>query len=215
MDGNRRWAKEKGLAPLFGHAEGAKKLKEIGTHAFKSGVSSVIAYAFSTENWNRTEEEVTYLMELILKFISDEEQYFIDNGIQFRVIGEMQRLPSAVQTSIEQITKNTAEGVAGLLCLAVSYGGRAEIVHAVNTLVAKDLEVITESDVAKVLWTHGLPDPDIIIRTGGEQRLSNFLLWQSAYSELFFTKTKWPDFGIHEFDAILRAYGERERRIGV
>ncbi len=215
MDGNRRWARDRGLPSFEGHRRGVEKLQEIARFAFKSGVHEVIVYAFSTENWKRAEEEVSYLLGLLEEYFEGSLRELIDEGIKIRIIGERERFSSKLQELIRHAEEDSASGETGTLAIALSYGGRREIVNAVNDAVAAGKTLIEESDIAQALWTSDLADPDLIIRTGGEMRLSNFLLWQAAYAELFFTPTLWPDFSFEEFGAILAEYGKRERRMGV
>ena len=213
MDGNRRWAKEQGLPTLAGHEAGAQKMQELLTWAREAGVQEVTVYAFSTENWNRSEEEVQGLMKLAERFLTESGKKFEDAKVRIRFIGERERFSAAFQENMTMLEERTKDGDITLV-LALSYGGRSEIVEAVNQLLAEGKGNVSEEEFSQVLWTKGLLDPDILIRTGGEQRLSGFLPWQSVYSELFFTDTKWPDFSKQEFSQILDAYKVRERRRG-
>ncbi|MDD2657152.1 MAG: polyprenyl diphosphate synthase [Candidatus Pacebacteria bacterium] len=212
MDGNRRWAKAKGMPSLEGHRAGSKVLKEIVTAARQAKVEHLVLYAFSTENWNRKPEEVSYLMDLFSETIKKEIRELGEKGVRTRFAGQRERFSPTLQQTMIEAEQETAHNDALSLWICLSYGGRAEIVAAARE-AAKDSE-ITEESLAQHLWTAGMPDPDLIIRTGGEKRLSNFLLWQSAYSELFFIDTFWPDFSKEEFDAILAEYAQRERRRG-
>ena len=215
MDGNRRWAKEQGKQSLEGHAAGLKKVKEIVRHAFSRGIDTVILYAFSTENWNRTAEEVGYLMNLFQSAIEKEFEELIQEHIKIRFIGNLARLSEALRVVTKEIEeKSAAIDTKKTLVIALSYGGRPEIVSAVNHLLESGAQRVDEAALSEALWTAGLPDPDIVIRTGGEKRLSNFLPWQTVYSELFFTDTYWPAFTTGELDAILAEFAERERRHG-
>ncbi len=216
MDGNRRWAKARGLSSLEGHSKGYDALVRIIDTVHAMGVRHMVCYAFSTENWNRGEEEVSHLMNLLERGVQELADTIGTRSqkTNLRVIGERTRLSLNMQKEIMRIeSKNTAEPEL-TVWLAISYGGRSEIVEAVNTAIVRGVPV-TEASFANLLSTHSMPDPDLIIRTSGEQRLSNFLLWQSAYSELFFTDTLWPDFGETEFRAIVEAYGARNRRRGI
>ncbi|MBL7045674.1 MAG: di-trans,poly-cis-decaprenylcistransferase [Parcubacteria group bacterium] len=213
MDGNRRWAKEQGLPTLEGHRRGAKKLKEVIGWNKDAGVPHLTVYALSTENWNRPKEEVAYLLDLLYTFIKNELEEIKREGIRIYFPGDRERFPQNLQDLMNDTEKETEENEEHTLSIAMSYGGRAELVNATNELIKKGKEV-TEEDIAKELWTSPLPDPDIIIRTGGERRLSGFLTWQSVYSELFFIDTYWPAFTREEFSSILKEYGERERRHG-
>lgn len=214
MDGNRRWAKEHGLSTLEGHRKGLENLKEITRAAFSAGVKTLYFYAFSTENWNRAPEEVSYLMDLFAGAIKKELAELKDEGVRVRFVGDLSRLSEGLRTAAYALEKETANGEKGTLALCLSYGGRPEILAAVNALMGKGKTHIDEEDFRKALWGGDLPDPDLIIRTSGEQRLSNFLTWQSAYSELAFTNTKWPDFTEGELLQIFAAYAARERRHG-
>ena len=215
MDGNRRWAKERGLPTFEGHRVGLTNVKEIVRHAIiDCGVGTVILYAFSTENWNRSKEEVEYLMSLFSWAFENEFAELNKDGIRFRFIGQIDRLSENLQRIAREAEEKTANNKRGTLAVAISYGGRPEILAAVNRLLADKATAVDEASLRKAMWSADLPDPDIIIRTSGEQRLSNFLTWQSVYSELFFTNTYWPAFSKEEFDSVLAEYAERERRRG-
>lgn len=209
MDGNRRFAKEQGEETLVGHLAGKDKLTEVVDWVMEANIPHAVFYAFSTENWKRSSEEVEYLLELLMS-----ESNLVNKKARLKVIGDISRFPKRVQ---ERLTKHEIETTnkeyEATVWLALSYGGRAEIVEAVNLAVKKS-EAVTEESFAKLLQTKEMPDPDLIIRTGGEQRLSNFLPWQSVYSELFFTDTYWPAFTKAEFQRILSEYGKRDRRLG-
>lgn len=215
LDGNRRWAKEQGLEPFEGHREGSERVKDLVRWAREVGISTVYIYAFSTENWNRAEEEVSYLMKLMAKFFSEgivTEIEKEDGRVVF--LGDRSRIPQALVQEMERAEERTRSGKGGTLAVCLSYGGRAEIIAATNKLIREGKEIAGEEDFSRALWSAGLPDPDLIIRTSGEQRLSGFLTWQSVYSELFFTDTKWPAFTKEEFLSILEEYATRERRKG-
>ncbi|MFA6414709.1 MAG: polyprenyl diphosphate synthase [Candidatus Paceibacterota bacterium] len=215
MDGNRRWAKERGLPKMDGHAAGLEKAKEIIRHAFTQDVGTVVLYAFSTENWNRTPEEVGYLMELFGGALMRDLDELAREGIRVRFVGDLARLPEKLYVSAKELEEGSASATSGkTLAVALSYGGRAEILAAVNRLLAEGKQEIKEEDMNAALWSVGMQDPDLIIRTGGEKRLSGFLPWQSVYSELFFTDTLWPAFTKEEFDTILAEFAQRERRRG-
>ena len=214
LDGNRRFAKARGLPTLEGHRRGYEKVKEIMRWAQEAGISFVIAYAFSTENWNRTPEEVSYLMDLFKEALTRQVQELKAEGIRVRCIGERERFSPELQKLMKDAEEETTRLPGSTLVLALSYGGRADIVQAARRAVREGKTNITESEFSPLLWTHGIPDPDLIIRTGGEHRLSGFLTWQSVYSELFFTDTYLPDFSKEEFSAILTEYAKRERRMG-
>lgn len=214
MDGNRRWAKERGLPTLEGHRAGAEKIFEFAAWAHEAGVEEMILYAFSTENWERKEEEVTYLMRLAETLFTRELARFKDAGVKLRFVGDLARASARLQEVMRRAAEETRTGENGTLVLAFSYGGRPEILAAVNRLLREGRQDVSEEQFSDALWSAGLLDPDLILRTGGERRLSNFLPWQAVYSELFFTDTKWPDLGKEEFDQILLEFSERERRHG-
>ena len=212
MDGNRRWAVERSLNTLDGHKKGSEAFGDIVREVRDSEITDAIFYAFSTENWGRSEKEVKYLMNLLDKVIEKLLKDTKEDKVRVRVIGETERLSDKAQKLIVELEEKSAE-YETTIWVAISYGGRAEIIEAVNEAVEKG-EKVTEESFANLLWTAEMPDPDLIIRTSGEQRLSNFLPWQSVYSELFFTDVYWPDFGKEEFWGILEEYGERKRRKG-
>ena len=214
MDGNRRWARERGLSSIEGHRQGHEKLKEVVEWMKEVGIPNLIVYAFSTENWNRPEEEVSFLMELLKKVLSEEIEEFNDKGVKLIFAGDLKRFSEDIQKLMEEATEKTKNNNEHTLVLCVSYGGRTEVVHAVNSLLKEGKESVSEEDFSQALWTKNVPDPDIIIRTSGEKRLSGFLPWQSVYSELFFPKTYWPAFSKEEFLEILDEFSSRERRRG-
>lgn len=213
LDGNRRWAKERGLPTLMGHREGAQRLKETARWCKARGVTNLVVFAFSTENWKRATEEVNYLMDLMREVIEKDVQELMAEGARIKIVGERERLPKDLQESVAKIEQESAKNTVLTLWVCISYGGRAEIVAAANT-ATKDGTEITEESLAARMWSAGMPDPDILIRTGGRHRISNFLLWQVAYSELFFSNSMWPDFSEKELDAILEEFAERERTYG-
>ncbi len=214
MDGNRRWAKDHGLPTLEGHRRGLEKLKEITRAAFSAGVKTLYFYAFSTENWNRAPEEVSYLMNLFAGAIKNELAELKSEGVRVRFVGDLTRLSPELLNSARALEAETVHGQKGTLALCLSYGGRPEILAAVNTVLEAGKTQVSEEELRAALWGGDLPDPDLIVRTSGERRLSNFLTWQSAYSELAFTKTKWPDFTEAELLQIFSDYASRERRHG-
>jgi undecaprenyl diphosphate synthase len=214
MDGNRRWARANGLPTLEGHRIGYDKMKDFLGWAREIGATHVIVYAFSSENWSRAPEEVSYLMKLLKRACAEEVEHFKKENARMRVIGERERLAPDVREAVEYAERETAECTGETLVLGISYGGRDELVEAARKLAGRRPEDITKDTFADALWTVGIPDPDIIIRTSGEQRLSNFLLWQAAYSELFFTKTLWPGFTKEEFFEMREADKNRDRRFG-
>lgn len=213
MDGNRRWARARGLPAFAGHSEGYTKLQEVMRWAREAGIPHVVAYAFSTENWQRSAEEVGYMLKLFRSILESETQKMVDERVRVRFIGDRSRFDKDLQEMMGKLEAETAKAYDVTLHLLMSYGGRAEIVAAARSAAAQG-EEITEDTFAQKLWTAEMPDPDIVIRTGGEKRLSNFLPWQSVYSELFFTDTLWPALTREEFNTILVEFASRERRRG-
>jgi undecaprenyl diphosphate synthase len=212
MDGNRRWARAQGLPTLEGHRRGYEKLRDVQEWCKVRGIRHLAVYALSTENWNRSTEEVTYLMDLIRVMLADfAERARVENAVH--VVGDLARFPLDIQKSIADIHARNRTEATEHLWVAASYGGRAEILAAARALVGEGGEVTDERFVG-ALWSADMPDLDLIIRTGGEQRLSNFFPWQSTYSELFFPSTYWPAFTEEEFQGILDEYAKRERRHG-
>lgn len=220
MDGNGRWAKKRLLNRVRGHEKGSDTVREIVRTAREVGVPILTLYAFSTENWNRPKAEVGALMRLLKRFLESERREMMDNNIRFGVIGQVDRLPEDVREAIRETRSLTRDNDGMLLNLALSYGSRAEILRMVQNIAVEakagkiDPERISFDLISDHLYTSGMADPDLLIRTSGEQRISNFLLWQIAYAELFFTDTLWPDFGREEFIEILKKYQQRERRFG-
>ena len=216
MDGNRRWAKGRGLPTLQGHREGGETLKKIVKVAKDAGVEHIIFFAFSTENWKRSEEEVSYLLNLIGEFMRSEFDDFNSAGGILHYVGDLSHFSVDLQKVFKESSEKTKSNSGPNVYFALNYGGRAEILSAVKKIVAENpsLEKIDEQYFAEHLQTGTMPDPDIIIRTSGEMRLSGFLPWQGVYSELFFTDTLWPDFSEQEFLQILEEDKNRERRIG-
>lgn len=218
MDGNGRWAKARGLNRSLGHQEGVETVREITTVASHLGVKYLTLYTFSTENWNRPAPEVAALMSLILTAM--EEELFMKNNVSLRIIGEVKRLPEDVRTAILNLVERTSKNTGTTMVIALSYSSRWEITRAVQTLAnqVKDGQIqpedITEETFEQALATEFMPDPDLLIRTGGELRLSNYLLWQCAYSELYFCDTYWPDFGTKDFCQAIAEFQNRERRFG-
>jgi len=213
MDGNRRWAREQELPTFEGHKKGMGNFDVIAHAARDFGVKHFVVYALSTENWNRSKEEVSYLMELFETTINDAFLRLKEEGARLHFIGDLSRFPKKIEDGMRKLEEETKERDDFHVWICASYGGRLEIVEAAKEL-AKSGEEITEQSLQAHMWSTGMPDPDIIIRTGGAQRLSNFLLWQSAYAELFFTDTYWPAFTKDDLQDILQQYTERERRYG-
>ncbi len=220
MDGNGRWAKKRLLKRTKGHERGSQAVRSIVTAATRLGIRTVTLYAFSTENWARPKAEIKALMVLLKKYIISERDAFNEHGIRLNVIGQKERLPEDVLRELDTSIKLTQHNDRILLNLALSYGAREEITRAVQAISVKfknrelDLSDITSDLISDHLYTQGIPDPDLIIRTSGEYRLSNFLLWQAAYSEIYISPTLWPDFTENEFIEILKDFQNRDRRFG-
>ena len=220
MDGNGRWAKKHLLSRIKGHEKGSEAVRTIVRACREIGIAYLTLYAFSTENWQRPKSEVDALMTLLVRFLKSEQKELAENDIRLHVIGQMERLPTNVQRALRETMRLTRSNSALQLNLALSYGSRAEIIRMARELAQKskngeiDAGAIDDDTVAQHLYTKGIPDPDLLIRTSGEMRISNFLLWQIAYSEIYVTPTYWPDFGKDEFLDIMLAYQKRERRYG-
>ena len=220
MDGNGRWAKKRNLPRSAGHKKGAETLQEIVKGASEMGIKYMTVYAFSTENWKRDKEEVDYLMNLLRQYLKNELEEINKQGGRILFIGEKDMLDGDIVAQMDNIESKTANNDKFTFIVALSYGSRAEILSAVkkiSSLVARgDMTVtdIDENSFSSMLYTRNIPDPDLVIRTSGEQRISNYLLWQIAYSELFFTKTLWPDFTVAELKEIVDDFNSRERRYG-
>jgi undecaprenyl diphosphate synthase len=218
MDGNGRWAKAKGLPRTAGHIEGVTTAKKITEEAAKLGIKYLTLYTFSTENWNRPVEEIEALMNLVLTNL--EEEIFMKNNVRFRMIGEMERLPASVQKRLAECTERTSTNTGMTMIVALSYSSRWEITKAVKHIATEvkngnmPLEDITEDCISANLTTNFMPDPDLLIRTGGELRISNYLLWQCAYSEFYFTEQFWPDFNEESLRKAIAEYQQRQRRYG-
>lgn len=219
MDGNGRWAREQGHERIFGHKKGVETVRVVAEAAAEAGVKYLSLYAFSEENWGRPKEEVDFLMHLMMDYIASEVEMLMKNGVRFRVLGNLARLPEALQQGIAALEERTRENTALDLILFVSYSGKWDIFQAAKKFAAEhsgeDIDKITDmSAFSKYLVTDGIPDPDLIIRTSGEERISNYLLWQGAYSELLFVKKMWPEFGKEDFTAALAEFASRDRRYG-
>jgi undecaprenyl diphosphate synthase len=215
-DGNRRWAKEKGLNSLEGHKKGYENLLDFSNWCKDRGVKVLTAFGFSTENWNRTEEEVSYLMKLLENGLVNNLGKDKKDGVKVKVIGQKERLPQSLQDAIKRVEEETKDNTNLHLNLAISYGGKWDILNAVKNIVKEGIEVdkIDEKLFEDHLSTAGLPNPDFIIRAGGEMRMSNFVLWQAAYSELYFCPKFWPDFTEQDLDIALTEFDRRTRRFG-
>lgn len=216
MDGNRRWAKARGLPVFEGHRAGGDTLKNVVRWAKDASVKHIIFYTFSTENWNRSEEEVSYLLNLIGEFIEKELEHFNTEGGVLHFVGDLSRFSGKLQKIFKDAEEKTMHNHGPHVYFALNYGGRQEILSAVRSIISEKphIEDVTDAYFAEHLQTGAMPDPDVVIRTSGEMRLSGFLPWQSVYSELFFTTTLWPDFTKEEFDSILAEFAGRERRRG-
>lgn len=213
-DGNRRWARQKGLETKEGHKAGYENLLQIADLAFQRGVKSVSGYVFSTENWSRTEDEVGYLMKLAAWVLQEEGKKLHAKGIRVRVIGSRSKLSQNLLDGFQQLEELTRYNTAGTINICFNYGGRNDIIEAINHIIEAGVTSVDEASFPKWLATNGNPDPDLIIRTSGEQRLSNFMLWEGAYSELYFSDVLWPDFHETELDLALTEYAKRKRNYG-
>jgi len=216
MDGNRRWAKNRGKSPEFGHREGYKRFIEIGEVCRKMGIKTLTVYAFSTENWKRKKEEVDCLIDLLRTAIKRETKRVNKENIRIRILGRKEDLPDDLRETIKKSEQDTENNTSGNLNIALSYGGRAEIVNTIKSIIKSKIkpEEITEKLIQNNLYTKGQDDPDLIIRCGGEKRLSNFLLWQSAYAELYFSDILWPDFNEGELYKALNYFSNVKRNFG-
>jgi undecaprenyl diphosphate synthase len=220
MDGNRRWAKKRHMPTLLGHKKGVDALRTLVRYSQDIGLEALTVYAFSTENWQRGSEEVGYLLKLFVEALAGELEAMHKNGVRIRFIGDITAFPDALRNLIETAHAKTANNTGIKFQIAANYGGRQEIVNLMRQL-GRDIqdgtlqpEDITEDQVQQLLYTQGLPDPDLLIRTGGEYRISNYLLWQCAYAEFYVTETLWPDFSPKAFDEAIHEFAHRERRYG-
>jgi len=212
MDGNGRWATERGKERSYGHQAGVEAVRRITSECTRLGVKYLTLYTFSTENWNRPADEISALMGLVLTSLEDE--IFMKNNVRFRVIGDLKRLPDNVQKKLRETEEHTAKNDAMTMVVALSYSSRWEITEAVRQIVDEGTKGITEETVSRHLTTSFMPDPDLLIRTGGELRISNYLLWQIAYAELYFCDTYWPDFDEAALHKAIESYQNRQRRFG-
>lgn len=217
MDGNRRWAREKKLPTLTGHAKGFNRIEPLVFHAKKLGIKHITFWAFSTENWNRDTKEVMYLMNLFRTLFKGRLiKKIINNGGRIVILGDITPFPEDIKENMKKVIGQSQHNTDITINIGLNYGGRAEILHVVQQLLTdkSDLSKLTEEAFSQYLYTHDQPDPDLIVRTGGEQRLSGFLAWQGVYSELYFPQIYWPDFTVEEFDKALEEFTARERRFG-
>ena len=213
MDGNGRWAKRRGLPRTLGHREGGKSLRKIITHAAKLGIKHLTVYAFSTENWKRSKEEVEALMFLFKTYLKGEEKNIMENNIKFTVSGREENVSESLLTAIKKLEDLSKDNTGLNLNIAFNYGGRAEIIDGINRLLKEGKKEIKEEEFSKYMY-RDIPDPELLIRTSGELRISNFLLWQIAYSEIYITDTLWPDFDEKELEKAIESYNKRDRRFG-
>jgi undecaprenyl diphosphate synthase len=213
LDGNRRWAKEKGLISFEGHKAGLETAKRIINYCSKRGIKILTLFLFSTENWKRDKKEINFLMNLLKNHLKKDFDLYIKEGFRVKVIGQKDRLPKLIQKELDRVENATKDNFGMILNLALSYGGRAEIVEAVKNIIKKNIkpEELTEDIIKENLWTS---DVDLVIRTGKEKRISNFLIWQTAYSELYFSDKYWPDFKEKDLDKAIEEYTKRKRRFG-
>ncbi len=220
MDGNGRWAESRGMPRLRGHEEGAESVRAISRACRELGVAALTLYSFSTENWKRPADEVAGLMGLLSRYLVEERREIMDNGIRLNAIGQLDRLPAPVRLALHELMRASRDNKGMVLTLALSYGGRAEIVEAARALAKKastgrlSPDKIDEAAFAAELGTAGLPDPDLLIRTSGELRISNFMLWQCAYAEIYVTPVLWPDFRRPQLEDAFAVFNQRERRFG-
>ena len=216
MDGNRRWAKEHGKTSFEGHKAGYDRMKEIADLCLDRGIKVLTVFAFSTENWKRTQEEVGYLMDLIELAVSKDLEQYKERGVRVRVIGRREGLRPSVLKAIERTESETAGNSKATFCICLNYGGQQEIVDACKKIVAEGLSVndVTEETMTHRMYWPDMPPPDLVIRTSGEERLSNFLTWHTTYSEIYWCKRHWPEFDATELDAAIAEYATRQRRIG-
>jgi len=220
MDGNGRWAKKRGKNRVFGHHEGVKRVRELVEESVALKIPYLTLYTFSTENWNRPKDEVDALMNLLVETLHEQQKDLIEQNIRLNAIGNLKALPSHTLKTLKQVLKNTQKNTGMILSIALNYGGRDELIQATKKISQKVknniilVEDIDENKINLQLYTHNLPDVDLMIRTGGEKRISNFLLWKLAYAELYFTDTLWPDFKKTDYYLALKDYQNRERRFG-
>jgi len=214
MDGNRRWAKKRALPSLIGHKKGYEKILKVGDWCLEREIKVLTVWGFSTENWNRSKKEVSYLMDLMLEAVQTQTEKLHKKNIKMQILGRLHQLPLKLQQACDRAMKLTADNTKATLNLAINYGGQAEIIDAVNKALAHKVKEVTPEIFQQYLYDPQMPFPDLIIRTSGEQRTSGFLLWESAYSELYFCQNHWPDFSEKDLDQALADYQQRQRRFG-
>lgn len=214
MDGNGRWAKKRGQVRTMGHRRGAEIIKSVVDRCFERGIKAVSLYAFSTENFNRPKDEVDYIFALCDEYLIKYAEDLKKRECRVEVMGDLSRLPQPFQDHLKRVINESKNYDKNVLNIGLAYGGRSEIVHAVNTLISSGKKSVTEQDITGALYTSRLPDLDLIVRASGEQRLSNFMLWQAAYAEFYFPKTLWPDFNARMVDKCIKEYNKRDRRFG-
>ena len=214
MDGNGRWASKKGLSRTEGHKAGVESVRRIIKYCSKLKINYLTLFTFSQENWNRPQTEVLALMKLLLSSLNKELNEMVKNNVKFKVIGNLEKVDMLTRSRLKYAEESTKNNDGLTLCLAISYSGRQEIVNAINKIIDSKINNIDESSLSKFLYTSNIPDPDLLIRTGDEHRISNFLLWQVAYTEIYFSKVFWPDFKEKDLDAAINDFKSRERRFG-
>lgn len=216
LDGNGRWAQKRNMPRTFGHKNGAENVVDIAIHAKKCGVKYLTLYAFSTENWKRPKKEVDYLMKLLIKFVNDKIDQLMEEDCKLNFLGDLSAIPDQTRKAVELALDRTKDNKSLFINIALNYGGRNELVHAFKSIISQGYkaEDIDEKLISENLYTKAIPDPDLLIRPGGELRISNFLIYQIAYSELYFTDKLWPDFSYEDFDKAIEEYSRRNRRFG-
>ena len=214
MDGNGRWASKKGLSRTEGHKAGVKSVRRVIKYCSKLKINYLTLFTFSQENWNRPQNEVLALMKLLLSSLNKELNEMVKNNVKFKVIGNLEKVDMLTRSRLKYAEESTKNNDGLTLCLAISYSGRQEIVNAINKIIDSKINNIDENSLSEFLYTSNIPDPDLLIRTGDEHRISNFLLWQLAYTEIYFSKVFWPDFKEKDLDAAINDFKSRERRFG-
>ena len=214
MDGNGRWAKCRGKVRTYGHKQGVAAVEKVIKHSQKLGLEIISFYAFSTENWKRPKEEVDYIFELLRDYIKEHKDDFRENNIRLKIVGDITKLPKDLQKAILETTESTKDCTGLLVNICLNYGSRVEIIRAINNIIKDGIKTVDDEIFSKYLQTEGIPDPDMVVRTSGEYRLSNFMLYQCAYSELYFPKIYWPDFKEKELEKAILVYQKRNRRFG-